>query len=40
MINPILFNILIRHVENGLDVESIKNQEYKIAVKEKLGMMQ
>lgn len=32
MINQLLLNMLIRQVENGLDVETIKNEEYKQAV--------
>ena len=32
MINPILLNMLIRQVENGLDIETIKSEEYKQAV--------
>lgn len=32
MINQLLLNMLIRQVENGLDVETIKSEEYKQAV--------
>lgn len=32
MLNQLLLNMLIRQVENGLAIESIKNAEYKQAV--------
>ena len=38
MINPILLNILARQVQNGLDIETIKSEEYKNAVKTELGI--
>lgn len=38
MINQILLNILVRQVKNGLDVELIKDEDYKKAVKEHLGL--
>lgn len=38
-INPILLNILIRQVKAGnIDVEDIKNEAYKQAVKDKLNI--
>lgn len=38
MINQLLLNMLIRQVKNGLDVETIKNEDYKGAVKDNLGI--
>ena len=37
MINQILLNMLIRQVGNGLDVELIKNEDYKQAVLQELS---
>ena len=36
--NQLLLNMLIRQVKNRLDVETIKNEEYKQAVKTELGI--
>ncbi|SNR95337.1 hypothetical protein SAMN05446037_100257 [Anaerovirgula multivorans] len=36
--NQLLLNMLIRQVKNGLDVEAIKNEEYKQEVKAELGI--
>lgn len=38
MINQILLNMLIRQVQSGLSVEDIKDEEYKQAVKDELGI--
>lgn len=36
--NQLLLNMLVKQVKNGLDVDSIKNEEYKQAVKLELGI--
>lgn len=36
MINQILLNMLIRQVQNGLNIEDIKDEEYKQAVRDEL----
>lgn len=39
MINPILLNMLIRQVQNGtIDIEDIKDEEYKQAVRDRLDI--